>query len=102
MFALRTKGTEADEPVGAHNFPNMSRFASGSVFAEPSGVPGALFDLRVGVNVQIETVSVFAPPKFGEKITLRHFAHVVLMQKFTVISFLTQTTQPMLAHNAEN
>ena len=32
------------------------------------------------------------------EIAFRHFGHIILVQKFALISLLAQSTQPMLAH----
>ena len=33
------------------------------------------------------------------KVTFGHFAHIISVKKFAVISFLTQTSDPMLTHD---
>ena len=37
--------------------------------------------------------------KSGEEKALWHFGHIVLVEKFTFITFLTKTSQPMFTDN---
>jgi hypothetical protein len=37
--------------------------------------------------------------EFGIKIAFRHFAHVIFVQKLTVVAFLAQTAQPVFAQH---
>jgi hypothetical protein len=70
------------------------------MFAKSSIIPCTIPDLHgVGINVHVLAVPVVAFPEFLEKVTYWHFCSVVFMQKFTVVSFLAQVSQPMLANN---
>lgn len=53
-----------------------------------SVVPGAIFDLRLFVQVQELALLVAALGILRVKIALGHFAHVVLVQELAFVSFL--------------
>ena len=38
--------------------------------------------------------------KSSVEVAFRHFAHIILMKKFALISFLTKTSKPMFTHNS--
>ena len=44
-------------------------------------------------------ISVLAASKFGEKVTLGHFSHVILVKKFAVVALFAQTSEPMLTND---
>ena len=109
IFAFRTKRTKTNNPILAHNFSNMSRFAHRPMFTEASRVPLTFFHLRVRVYMQVLkkvgkneikeeylAVSIFAAPKFREKVTFWHFGHVVFVKKLAVVALFAQTSEPML------
>lgn len=73
--------------------------AVGTVPAEPSVVPGTVFDFALGVDVQKGTLLVVAGVEAGVEVTLGHLGHVVLVQELALIALLAQTAQPVLTHD---
>ena len=68
------------------------------MFAESAIIPGAVADLEsIRLHMKVLAVFVITLSKLLEEVADWHLAHVILVQKFTVISFLAQVTQPVLA-----
>ena len=71
-----------------------------TMFAESTIIPGTITDLEsIRLHMKVLAVFVITLSKLLEEVADWHLAHVILMQKFTVIAFLAQVTQPVLADN---
>lgn len=90
---------EAAHVVDAGDAACVSMAAVGTVSTEAAIVPRTISNLRLWINVQKRTFFVAAGVEATVEVTLGHFRHVVLVQKFALVSLLTKTTEPMLAHN---
>ena len=77
----------------------MSVLAVGSVATEASVVPGTIFDLRLGIQVEKFALFVAALREFRVEVALGHFVHVILVQEFAVVSLFAKAAQPMLAQH---
>jgi len=77
----------------------MPIFAVWTMPTKSPVIPWAVFDLLFRINVQEWTLLVAALAKFGKEVAFWHFAHVIFMQKFTVIPLLTESSQPMFTHD---
>ena len=77
----------------------MPILAVGSMATKTSVVPRTVFDLGLSIQVKKFAFFIAALTVFRIEITFGHFTHVIFVQKFTFIAFLTETTQPMLAYH---
>jgi len=91
--------TEAHQVIHTDHPPCVSVSAVGTVFAEASVVPGTVFDLGLGINVQERTFLVATLTKLGVKVAFRHLGHVVLVEELALVSLLTQSSEPVLTHH---
>lgn len=99
MFTFGTLWAEPTHVIQAENSPDMSMSAAGTMLAESSIIPRAVFYFRLGINVKILAFLVATFPKLGVKVAFRHLCHVVLMKKFALVSLLAKTSQPVLTHD---
>jgi len=98
VLAFRSLGTKSNQPIRAHYFPYMPWFTIWTMFTKPSRIPGTFFYFWIRVNMKILAVTILTATKFWKEIAFRHFRHVIFMKKFAIVSFFTQTTQPMFTH----
>lgn len=98
-FAVRPVRAESAEVVDAHDAPCVTMAAVGTVPTEASVVPRTIFYLRFGIDVEKWAFLVAARIKPGVKIAFRHFRHIEFVQEFTLIAFLAQAAEPVLAHD---
>jgi len=92
--------TEAHQVVHTDHSSSVSVSAVRAVFAESSVVPGTVFNFGLRVDVQKWTLFVATLTKLGVEVALRHLGHAILVEKFTLVSLLTQSSEPVLAHNS--
>lgn len=74
--------------------------AVGTVFTEASVIPRTVFDLGLWVNMQEWAFFVATFTKLGVEVAFRHLGHVVLMKELALVSFLTQSSEPVLTHHS--
>lgn len=91
--------TEAHQVIHTDDSSCVSVSAVRTVFAEASVIPGTVFDLGLWVNVQEWTFLVATLTKLGVEVALRHLGHVVFVEKLALVSFLTQSSEPVLTHH---
>ena len=98
-FTVWTIGTKAEQIVLTDYFFQMPILTVGYMPTKTSVVPWTVFDLGLSIQVKKFAFFITTLTVFGIEITFRHFAHVIFMQKFAFITFLTKTTQPMFANH---
>ena len=98
-FTVWTIGTKAEQIVLTDYFFQMPILTVGSMPTKTSVVPWTVFDLGLSIQVKKFAFFIATLAVFRIEITFRHFTHVIFVQKFTFIAFLTETTQPMFAHD---
>lgn len=67
------------------------------VATETPVVPRAVFDFRLRVDVKERTFLIMASIESGIKVTFGHLCHVIFVQKFALVPFLAEASEPMLA-----
>lgn len=96
IWAVRT---EPSEVARANLTANVLVLTVRPVPAEPTCVPQAHILLGIGSNMQegafltLPTLSMLT-----EKLALWHFRHIIDVKVLTLVTFFTETTDPMLAH----
>lgn len=91
--------TEAHQVIHTDHPSCVSVSAVRTVFAEASVIPGTVFDLGLGIDVQEWTFLVAALAKLGVEVAFRHLGHVVFMEELALVSLLTQSSEPVLTHH---
>ena len=72
-----------------------------TMFAESTIVPSTVTDLEgICLHMQVLAIFVIALAKLLIEVADWHLAHVILVEKFTVVTFLAQVTQPVLAYDS--
>ena len=92
IFTTRAVGTKTCKIIRTQHSSNVSVSAVGSVPTKAPVVPGTIFYLTFGIYVKEWALFVVAGVETGIKVTLGHFRHVVFVQEFTLVTFLTQAT----------
>lgn len=69
------------------------------MLTEATVIPRAVLDLGFRVDVQEGAILTAAFPELGIRVALQHLGHVIFMQELTLVPFLTQSSQPVLAYN---
>ena len=71
------------------------------MFAEAAIIPSTVSDLQgVCLHMKVLAVFVITLAKLLIEVADWHLAHIIFVEKFTVIAFLAQVTQPMLANDS--
>lgn len=78
----------------------MAVSATGSVSAETTIVPGAIFDLRFRVNMKKCTFFVGTSLESRVEETFGHFGHVVHVEKLAHVSLFTKPSQPVFTDHS--
>lgn len=99
MFTFGTIRTKATHIVETNHPPDMPMPATWTMFAESSIIPRTVLYFGLWINVKVLAFFVAAFPKLGIKVAFRHLCHVILMEKFTLITFFTEPSQPVLTHH---
>lgn len=99
VLATAAIRTEASQVVGAQHSSYMSMPTMWSVSTESAVVPGTVLDLALRVYVQEGTFLVVTSMEAGVEVTLGHLGHVELVQELALVALLTETAEPMFAHD---
>lgn len=67
--------------------------------AEPSVIPWAILNFTLRVNMKEWAFFIVTSIESGIEITFRHLGHVIFVEEFTLVAFLTETSQPMFAND---
>lgn len=99
VFARLRFRTEASQIVLAQDSSDVPMTTTWAMPAKASIVPRTILDLALGVYVKKRALFLVAGVESRIEIALRHFRHIVLVQKFAAVALLAQRPQPMLAHD---
>jgi hypothetical protein len=98
-LADRSFGAKPAEIIGTEYSSRVTMATVGSMPAESSVIPRAVSNLGLRINVKEWTLLIRAGMKARVEITFGHLAHVVLVEKLTHVSLLTETPKPVFAHD---
>ena len=98
LFTRLTSRAEAGEVVNAQYPAHVPVPTVRSVATETAVIPRTVFYFCLWIYVQEGTLLVVTSIEPGVEIALGHFRHVVLVKELTLITFLTQSSQPVFTH----
>lgn len=98
-FALGSIGTKPAKVVDAHDASCVSVATAWAMTAEPSIVPGAIFNLCFGIYVEKWALLVATRVETRVEVTLWHFRHVELVKELALVAFLAKASKPVFTYN---
>lgn len=99
VFTRLSIRTEASQIIFAEDSSDMPMATTWAMPAKASIVPRTVLDFALRVYVKKRTLFLVAGVESRIEIALRHFRHIILVQKLATVAFLAKRSKPMLAYD---